>query len=53
MLFDMYYTNGNADNRFAKIVFDGNEFNPKTFSIVPKENIDNEILCQQNKRFLI
>lgn len=53
MLFDMYYTNGNADNRFAKIVFDGNEFNPRTFSIVPKENIDNEILCQQNKRFLI
>ncbi|QGM81032.1 type II toxin-antitoxin system RnlB family antitoxin [Otariodibacter oris] len=51
MLFDMYYTNGNSDNRFAKIYFNGNKFVPETYSIIPIKKIDEEIVNQQNKKF--
>ncbi|MGX2968363.1 type II toxin-antitoxin system RnlB family antitoxin [Ursidibacter sp. B-7004-1] len=51
MLFDMYYTNGNSDNRFAKMEFDGNQFNPSTFSIVPIQDLDAEIVNIQNQKF--
>ncbi len=51
MLFDMYYTNGDSDNRFAKISFDGNSFKPNTFSIISNQNIDSEIIDIQNKKF--
>ena len=51
MLFDMYYTNGDSDNRFARISFDGKSFNPNTFSIVSPKNIDREIVYLQNEKF--
>ena len=47
----MYYTNGNSDNRFAKMYFDGNKFNPNTFSIIDTNNIDKNIIRHQNEIF--
>ena len=53
MLFDMYKTNGDSDNRFAKISFDGRGFEPNTFSIVSPKNIDPEVIRSQNNKFHI
>ena len=47
----MYYTNGNSDNRFAKMYFDDNKFDPNTFSIIDANNIDKNIIRHQNEIF--
>lgn len=51
MIFDMYYTNGNSDNRFAKMYFDGDKFDSNTFSIIDANNIDKNIIRHQNEIF--
>lgn len=50
ILFDLYPTNGNSSNRFAKIQFDGENFIRSSFEIVPKQNLDSGILEHQNKK---
>lgn len=50
MIFDMYYTNGNADNRFAKILFDGKQWDIDTCEVLPAKDVDARILNIQNKK---
>lgn len=43
MLFDMYYIHGHADNRFAKLTFNGTKFETQSYAIVPAKKVDKEI----------
>ncbi|UOO77578.1 type II toxin-antitoxin system RnlB family antitoxin [Neisseria sp. Dent CA1/247] len=49
VLFDLYQTNGNGSNRFVKIRFDGSNFIRSTFTIIPQQNLDRELLKHQEK----
>lgn len=51
VLFDLLCANGQEDNRFASIEFDGSHFVRKTFSIPTPEELPNGILQSQNAFF--
>ena len=46
VVFDLFITNGVSDNRFVSIVFNGNGFDRKTFSVI--KHIDPKIKEKQN-----
>ncbi|MDO9214644.1 MAG: type II toxin-antitoxin system RnlB family antitoxin [Methylococcales bacterium] len=49
VVFDLLYTNGNSDNRFVKIMFDGSKFDRKSFVVI--SNIDNHLKREQDYFF--